>query len=114
MILYFYRDHCKDHEVSTNFLISYSTLCDSFIKNFGTTLLETPLHTFHRGEDANIENSMWPADNNPLFNSPHTRQMLIVEKCIHPCNRHEVAFTSEAKSMAKYWPPVARIDNVFE
>ena len=66
-----------------------------------------------RAEIDNIESGVWPADDNPLVNAPHTCQMLTADKWTHPYSRREAAFPGETKSTAKYWPPVARIDNAF-
>ena len=66
-----------------------------------------------RAEIAKIEAGMWPADDNPHVNAPHTSHMLTADKSTHPCSRQKAAFPGETKSMAKYWPPVARIDNAY-
>lgn len=43
-------------------------------------------------EIANIESIMWPVDDNPLVNAPHTSQMLTADKWTHPYSRREAAF----------------------
>jgi len=64
-----------------------------------------------RQEAKRIESGEWPADDNPLHNAPHTAADLAVGEWIHPYTREEAAFPG-GTTLAKYWPPVGRIDNV--
>lgn len=66
-----------------------------------------------RAEITNTESGIWPINDNPLVNAPHTSEILIADKWTHPHRRHKAAFPSDTKSMEKYWPPVAQIANVF-
>ncbi len=63
-----------------------------------------------RAEIEHIENGTWPRDDNPLKNAPHTASALLQEAWPHPYSRTEAAGSSALAT--KYWPPVARIDNV--
>jgi glycine dehydrogenase len=50
---------------------------------------------------------------NPIKNSPHTHVELIANKWDHKYEREEAAYPSEFLKQIKYWPPVARVDNVY-
>jgi len=50
---------------------------------------------------------------NPIKNSPHTHVELIANKWEHKYEREEAAYPSEFLKQIKYWPPVARVDNVY-
>ena len=65
-----------------------------------------------REEIARVASGEWPADDNPLRNSPHTGQMLVGD-WQHPYTREEAAFPVDALKAGKYWPPVRRIDGVY-
>ncbi len=66
-----------------------------------------------RAEIAQIENGTWPQDNNPLKHAPHTAACLLQAEWTRPYPRELGAFALPALKRAKYWPPVARIDNVY-
>ena len=55
---------------------------------------------------------VWPADDNPLTNAPHTSQTL-VEDWSHPYSRELAVFPVRGQMKGKYWPPVRRIDSAF-
>ncbi|WP_284336448.1 aminomethyl-transferring glycine dehydrogenase [Comamonas sp. NoAH] len=63
-----------------------------------------------REEIRNIEVGLWPRDDNPLKNAPHTAELLLQEPWPHAYTRTQAAAQQQLAS--KYWPPVARIDNV--
>ena len=50
---------------------------------------------------------------NPLKNAPHTHLELTSNKWDHKYEREEAAYPSEFLKLAKYWPPVGRVDNVY-
>ena len=50
---------------------------------------------------------------NPIKNSPHTHVELIANTWKHKYEREEAAYPSEFLRQIKYWPPVARVDNVY-
>jgi glycine dehydrogenase len=61
-----------------------------------------------------IATGMWPRDDNPLVNAPHTSDALISDEWTRAYSRRTAAFpTGGNQSGTKYWPPVARIDNVY-
>ena len=64
-----------------------------------------------RAEIAKIEKGDWPADDNPLHNSPHTAKSLLAAEWNHPYTREEAAYALPYLREHKYWPHVGRIDN---
>ena len=50
---------------------------------------------------------------NPLKNAPHTHVELSSDKWDHKYKREEAAYPAEHLKTMKYWPPVARVDNVY-
>jgi len=66
-----------------------------------------------REEIALIEQGVWPRDDNPLKNAPHTAASLLVPEWTHPYPRERAAFPAPGLQATKYWPPVGRIDNVW-
>ncbi len=65
-----------------------------------------------RAEAAAIEKGEMDRADNPLKNAPHTHHLLIAEEWEHPYTREQAFFPLKALHDDKYWPPVARIDNV--
>jgi glycine dehydrogenase len=51
--------------------------------------------------------------NNPLKNAPHTTRQVAADKWDHPYSREEAAFPAPWTREHKFWPAVARIDNVY-
>ena len=51
--------------------------------------------------------------NNPLKNAPHTARQIASEKWEHPYSREQGAFPAPWTRDHKFWPSVARIDNVY-
>jgi glycine dehydrogenase len=51
--------------------------------------------------------------NNPLKNAPHTTRQIAVEKWERPYSREQAAFPAPWTREHKFWPSVARIDNVY-
>ncbi len=66
-----------------------------------------------RREIAKVEAGVWPADDNPLKNAPHTAAALLVAEWRHAYTREEVAYPVAALRRGKYWSPVGRVDNVY-
>jgi glycine dehydrogenase len=66
-----------------------------------------------RGEIRRIEEGVWPKDDNPLRNAPHTAPTLAATEWKHPYSREIAAFPLAALKHAKYWSPVGRVDNVY-
>jgi glycine dehydrogenase len=65
-----------------------------------------------RGEIAAIENGEMDAENNPLKLAPHTAEMLAGE-WQRPYSREQAAYPADWLRDNKFWPPVARVDNVY-
>ncbi|WP_212113048.1 aminomethyl-transferring glycine dehydrogenase [Bartonella queenslandensis] len=64
-------------------------------------------------EAKKVGNGVWPKDNNPLVNAPHTVADTLDDVWGRPYSRQEAAFPNSSLDPAnKYWPPVSRIDNV--
>ncbi|WP_156851422.1 aminomethyl-transferring glycine dehydrogenase [Bartonella refiksaydamii] len=56
---------------------------------------------------------IWPKEDNPLVNAPHTLVDTLEDTWTRPYSRQEAAFPNSYLDPAnKYWPPVSRIDNV--
>jgi len=60
-----------------------------------------------------IQTGVYDKTDNPLKNAPHTHVELVSNKWDHKYEREEAAYPSEFLKTTKYWPPVARVDNVY-
>ncbi|MDA9687592.1 aminomethyl-transferring glycine dehydrogenase, partial [Candidatus Pelagibacter sp.] len=60
-----------------------------------------------------IRSGKYDKNDNPLKNAPHTHVELASNKWDHKYEREEAAYPSEFLKTVKYWPPVARVDNVY-
>jgi glycine dehydrogenase len=60
-----------------------------------------------------IESGRVDKSNNLLKNAPHTAEALISDKWDRPYPREQAAYPAPWLRNQKFWPPVARIDNVF-
>ena len=50
---------------------------------------------------------------NPIKNAPHTDLELSSDEWKHKYSREEAAYPSKYLKTNKFWPPVARVDNVY-
>jgi glycine dehydrogenase len=66
-----------------------------------------------RNEIALVESGKLPRDDNPLKNAPHTAAMLIADEWTHAYSRNTAAYPASWTKEFKFWPAVARIDNVY-
>jgi glycine cleavage system P protein (glycine dehydrogenase) len=66
-----------------------------------------------RGEIARIEAGEWTQDDNPLHGAPHTLDEVTASSWSHAYDRETAAFPVPGLREAKYWPPVARIDQAY-
>ena len=66
-----------------------------------------------RKEIAEIENGVWPQDNNPLKHAPHTAASVVAAEWTKPYSRELAAFPTAALKVSKYWPTTGRVDNVY-
>src|SRR5438093_1990781 len=60
-----------------------------------------------------IANGKADRQNNLLKNAPHTTRQIASEKWEHPYSREQAAFPAPWTHEHKFWPTVARIDNVY-
>jgi glycine dehydrogenase len=51
--------------------------------------------------------------NNLLKNAPHTAEQVVSEQWSRPYSREQAAFPAPWTREYKFWPAVARIDNVY-
>jgi glycine dehydrogenase len=63
-----------------------------------------------RAEITAVGEGVWPADDNPLHNAPHTADEVGGDEWTHPYPRSLAGWPSAHQREAKYWPPVSRID----
>ena len=66
-----------------------------------------------RAEIAKIEQGVWPADDNPLKNAPHTQADVIGSEWKRPYSVAEAVFPLPWVAANKFWPSVNRIDDVY-
>jgi glycine dehydrogenase len=64
------------------------------------------------GEIQEIIDGKMDANDNPLKNAPHTSAVLCGNDWTHPYSREQAAFPLPYLRSHKFWPTVARIDNV--
>ena len=60
-----------------------------------------------------VKNGEYDKFDNPIKNAPHTHVELVSSDWDHKYTREEAAYPSEYLKTIKYWPPVARVDNVY-
>ncbi|TDR77942.1 aminomethyl-transferring glycine dehydrogenase [Paludibacterium purpuratum] len=65
-----------------------------------------------RAEVDKVQNGVWPADDNPLKNAPHSKSD-IAGDWAHPYSREEALFPLPYVFDNKFWPSVNRIDDVY-
>ncbi|WP_412544128.1 aminomethyl-transferring glycine dehydrogenase [Longispora sp. K20-0274] len=65
-----------------------------------------------KGEIDQVQAGVWPAEDNPLHNAPHTAAAVTADGWAHPYSRQLAAYPGGV-SAVKYWPPVRRIDQAF-
>lgn len=66
-----------------------------------------------REEIRRVEEGESDADDNVLKNAPHTAAMLLANEWHHDYSREQAAYPVARLRTAKYWPPVARVDNAW-
>jgi glycine dehydrogenase len=65
-----------------------------------------------RKEVKMVENEVFDKVDNPLKNAPHTNLELSSDSWTHKYTREQAAFPLQYLKASKFWPPVARVDNV--
>ena len=63
-----------------------------------------------KAEADRVGSGEWPEDDNPLRMAPHTAEEAASDEWTHPYSRETAVFPVPSVRMAKYWPPVSRID----
>jgi glycine dehydrogenase len=66
-----------------------------------------------RQEIAGIEQGVLDRADNPLKNAPHPAERVLADEWSHPYSRELAAYPLPCLRENKYWPPVARVDNVY-
>ncbi|GAB3089815.1 aminomethyl-transferring glycine dehydrogenase [Lysobacter terrae] len=66
-----------------------------------------------RDEIRAIEDGKLDREDNPLKNAPHTATAVSASEWTHAYPRELAAFPLPSLKLQKYWPPVARVDNVY-
>ncbi len=66
-----------------------------------------------REEIRAIEDGRLDREDNPLKNAPHTATAVSASEWTHAYPRELAAFPLATLRQQKYWPPVARVDNVY-
>ncbi|MCK7592742.1 aminomethyl-transferring glycine dehydrogenase [Lysobacter sp. CAU 1642] len=66
-----------------------------------------------RDEIRAVEDGKLDREDNPLKNAPHTATMAMASEWTHGYPRELAVFPLASLRQYKYWPPVARVDNVY-
>jgi glycine dehydrogenase len=66
-----------------------------------------------RDEIRAIETGRMDREDNPLKRAPHTAFEVAADEWARGYSRRTAAYPTVAQERAKYWPPVARVDNVY-
>lgn len=66
-----------------------------------------------RDEIRAVEEGKLDREDNPLKHAPHTATMVAASEWTHAYPRELAAFPLPVLKHQKYWPPVARVDNVY-
>lgn len=66
-----------------------------------------------RNEIKEIENGMYPKDNNVIHNSPHTAANVMSDNWDKPYSREKAAYPLAYIKTNKFWPSVSRVDNTY-
>ncbi|QSX76367.1 aminomethyl-transferring glycine dehydrogenase [Lysobacter arenosi] len=66
-----------------------------------------------RDEIRAIEDGKLDREDNPLKHAPHTATAVTASEWTHAYPRELAAFPLPSLRLQKYWPPVARVDNVY-
>jgi len=66
-----------------------------------------------RHEISEIENGLYPKDNNVLHNAPHTAANVMSDNWDKPYSREKAVYPLPYIKSNKFWPSVSRIDNTY-
>jgi glycine dehydrogenase len=65
-----------------------------------------------RAEIRAVADGAMDRDDNPLKHAPHTAAAVTADQWTHAYRREQAAYPTPSLRTSKYWPPVARVDNV--
>ena len=65
-----------------------------------------------KGEINKVQQGIWPVEDNPLHNAPHTAAYLLGD-WEHSYTREEAAYPVSRIRDSKYWPSVRRLDGAY-
>lgn len=60
-----------------------------------------------------VENGIYPKDDNVLLNAPHPADILLEDNWEHSYSRAKAAYPLAELKQSKYWVPVGRVDNAY-
>ena len=60
-----------------------------------------------------VKSGEFDKNDNPLKKAPHTHTELAANEWKHKYDRESAAYPSATLKSYKFWPPVARVDNVY-
>jgi glycine dehydrogenase len=66
-----------------------------------------------REEIRAVEEGKLTREDNPLKHAPHTAEEVTASEWGHAYRREQAAYPAKWLRAAKYWPPVARVDNAY-
>jgi glycine dehydrogenase len=66
-----------------------------------------------KAETDKVGAGLWPADDNPLANAPHTAAMVTADEWRYAYPRSVAAYPAGHPTGGKYWSPVRRIDGAY-
>jgi glycine dehydrogenase len=66
-----------------------------------------------RGEIADIENGVYPKDNNPLKNAPHTAEEALCDEWKFPYSRELALYPLPSIKQNKFWVSVSKVDSSY-
>ena len=66
-----------------------------------------------RNEIQEVEDGVYPPDQNVLKHAPHTAEVVIQDEWTRPYAREKAAYPTAAQRVHKFWPYVGRIDNAY-
>jgi len=66
-----------------------------------------------RGEIGAVADGRMDRADNPLKHAPHTAAAVTADAWPHAYRREQAAYPAPSLRANKYWPPVARVDNVY-
>jgi glycine dehydrogenase len=66
-----------------------------------------------RGEIADIEKGLYPKDNNPLKNAPHTAEEALCDEWKYPYSRELALYPLPSVKQNKFWVSVSKVDSSY-